>query len=623
MSDSHFLRTVRKMLLKDMLKTVPGDWKVLVLDELTTRVISSACKMSDILDEGVTLVEDLNKRRQPMHDMPGIYFVSPTPKSIKTICNDFQESPLYQSVHVFFSSKVSPADISELRKHPRLVERLRTLKEVGCEFMTVDSRTFTTDQPRALCELFGDSTAGTSGYEEAIGTAAARLATVFAALDEFPSIRYRAGKPPADGDPPGGDSRAAAPQRLAAKLHEHLTELQHGSQLPQAETCDLIILDRTIDPVAPVIHEWTYEAMAYDLLPLEGDIYKYESENRKGEKETREGLLEERDSLWVSLRHMFIADASMKLNSLLADFRTQNKAAQAVGSGELTPDHSKLKGVVQSLGEYNQGLSKLSLHIDIAAELNRITRDVGLDSVGKLEQDLVFGDATSKEIIDLLSKRQDLEWLDKVRLLMCYVATHPEKLDAAKAKQWQKLANLKPEYMHTIRNLEYLGVAVSKREAKSALSFGSKKKRQTRKVRAPDNSQEQWELSRFQPLLSEVVEDLAKGKLPEADYPYIVKPSGGAPSAAAGSARAKQSSVGWARRAAPQSSDLDVGGIKLQGKRLIVFVLGGVTRGEMRTSFTMSKQLGRDVLLGSTSIESPKSFVKRVYELSAMGDTDQ
>ena len=39
---------------------------------------------------------------------------------------------------------------------------------------------------------------------------------------------------------------------------------------------------RGFDPVAPVIHEWTYEAMAYDLLNMKGDIFKYESETQGG-----------------------------------------------------------------------------------------------------------------------------------------------------------------------------------------------------------------------------------------------------------------------------------------------------------------------------------------------------
>lgn len=32
---------------------------------------------------------------------------------------------------------------------------------------------------------------------------------------------------------------------------------------------------RTFDPVAPVIHEWTYEAMVYDLLDVEGNVFRW------------------------------------------------------------------------------------------------------------------------------------------------------------------------------------------------------------------------------------------------------------------------------------------------------------------------------------------------------------
>jgi hypothetical protein len=47
-------------------------------------------------------------------------------------------------------------------------------------------------------------------------------------------------------------------------------------------------------------------------------------------KESKESLLEESDPMWVDLRHMFIADVSIKLNNLLTTFREQNKAAKVL-----------------------------------------------------------------------------------------------------------------------------------------------------------------------------------------------------------------------------------------------------------------------------------------------------
>ena len=68
---------------------------------------------------------------------------------------------------------------------------------------------------------------------------------------------------------------------------------------------------------------------------------------------------------------------------------------------------------------------------------------------------------------------------------MCYCATHPEKLDATKQQQWQKLAMLSEKDMNTITNLEFIGVPVRKRSKATGLNFGRKRKRAVRKAGSP------------------------------------------------------------------------------------------------------------------------------------------
>ena len=45
---------------------------------------------------------------------------------------------------------------------------------------------------------------------------------------------------------------------------------------------------------------------------------------------------------------------------------------------------------------------------------------------------------------------------------------------------------------------------------------------------------------------------------------------------------------------------------------MVVFVVGGITRSEMRAAHKLSAKLGRLVLLGGTALDSPGTFLKRL-----------
>ncbi len=89
----------------------------------------------------------------------------------------------------------------------------------------------------------------------------------------------------------------------------------------------LLITDRSMDLFSPLLHEFTYQAMAHDVLPIrDGDKITYktivnEVEPKQEEKELEIG---EKDRIWVENRHLHMKDLLEKLVGDFNRFRADN-----------------------------------------------------------------------------------------------------------------------------------------------------------------------------------------------------------------------------------------------------------------------------------------------------------
>ncbi|KAL5097055.1 hypothetical protein RYX36_001382 [Vicia faba] len=186
---------------------------------------------------------------------------------------------------------------------------------------------FVTNNERALEELYGDEENNKKAVA-CLNVMATRVASVFASLREFPFVRFHAAR--------SLDANTMTtlhdliPTKLVAGVWDSLMKYKKSiPNFPQTETCELLIIDRTIDQIAPLIHEWTYDTMCHDLLNMEGNKYVHEIPGKNGgQPERKEVLLEDHDPIWLELRYAHIADASVRLHEKMTNFISKNKAAQ-------------------------------------------------------------------------------------------------------------------------------------------------------------------------------------------------------------------------------------------------------------------------------------------------------
>ena len=704
--DDHdsFRAVTKRRLLVDMMGKVNasggGEWKVLIVDTVTTPVLSACCGMSDLTNEGVSLVESLGKGREPQVHLDAVYFISPSLASLLALCADWSSGDiakrLYRRAHVFFSSPIPKDNLQTLKKCKGLVASLATLVELNLEYQTKDTNTFTTGQAGALSLFFGDNKPDRA-FTDAAETSAKRLATVLSSLGEFPSIRY--------GDKGIDDKAGTSPAAAVAhRLHRTMLGLttnanaaagqSYAGGSSQLSTCDVLILDRSFDPIAPVAREWTYEALLFDLLPIHhtSGLYTYEITTGTGVQK-KQTVIGEHDSLFKELRHEHVAFA---LNALAEKAKTFGEL-----NGRLHPKRGhegttgSLKRAVESLPRFMEAQAKLSIHTSIAASINKNLTDFGLSEVGRLEERVIFGEATSKEIIGLFNDAQasgdKLRPCDKLRLVLLYAASHPEKFDDTERQRWARATGLTQGDLAVVMALEKLGVKVRKPKTSLSTSAAAGVGFKTTKSKRPvvHERKSGWDLNRFLPKVNHLGLAMDGGSLSLSEYPELggdggqpgngatAQPhgspvrsngpgpgtAGGAPKTPGKSARTARPNAGttWASKnrkpthsmgSSSLGSDAEFGGSNggggsvgnltgldeqtamthtakkaqrqhhnkrsgsvIPSRRLIIFVVGGVTRGETREAFVLSEQLGREVLIGGTELFTPETFMAELARL--------
>ncbi|KAJ3370303.1 vacuolar sorting protein VPS33/slp1 [Kappamyces sp. JEL0680] len=632
MSATSLKDLLRKRVMDDMIKAVQpaAKWKLLVVDSNSAKLLSTICKSHEILQENVTVIEDMSQKRQPFPNYEAIYFVTPTARTIDKIIADFkQDKPIYLAAHIFFTASLDDSLFDKIKKSG-ISKFIKGCKEMNIDF--IDRR------------------------------AHAQLTSLLNTLGDSPFIRFW--------DPAGNGNGIAG--KLARMVQQEMKDLEaRDDGFPvksDYRKTILIIVDRTFDMMAPLLHEFTYQAMMNDLIcgekgrptDLPGGIahpgYFLPNPNYAS--------LDESDAIWLLIRHWHFAEAVDHILSSFSKFLNENKAASAaVGANNNASGIDALKAMkdtLSALPQFQSLKTKYSTHISVCQECKSLFEKRNLDLVAAVQQDMATGETSDGkairnamlDLIPVLDNKRTTPY-DKLRSLMVYIIGM-NGLQDMERRRLLETAKISPEDSQAITNLGLFDVTLSSGQDKKTnrdkrYTYWGSYKQERKKKKSKNEDSMPYDLSRYVPLVKKVIEDQIANSVPKDGMPWVEEPkpedlgitsntlkmfrftsNGLVPPDPNYPHSLRTTRASWSGRTRAQKAnnddekDKEKIDLRVNGSRIILFSLGGLTYSEIRAAYEVTRDTQREIyigmptrllIVGSTFVYNPAQFIDVLKEL--------
>ncbi|CAK89579.1 unnamed protein product (macronuclear) [Paramecium tetraurelia] len=572
---------------------------ILVVDQKTLKIVSAYMKMSELLEQGINAVENLNLKRKPFN-LEAIYFITPTQESVALLMEDFANAqfPQYKCAHVIFNNKMTQGIAQKMQSEQNLVKKLSTCKVFNLDFNCTNEQLFTFDMIFGL-EVY-------KGRNVILQEMAEKICTVLVSFEKFYTFEliFR-------------QDNWKICQQLAqftqGRLREILEALKrsNSSQYDQKDkTCGkirLVIVDRAIDVLSPLLHDFYYQPMFYDLLEIENDIYQYDMQ--QGDKKvSKKQLINDQDELFKKYKFKHIADVLEEVSSDFQTFMQTNTAAKVAKDKDQNLTLKQMTDIVKTMPQYQDLVAKYTMHMEIVEKCLDLYRQKDLQEVGELEQTLatgcdkkgssVAGEKIIQRIFQVL-KNPKLNEFDFARLILSAII----QIDVSEKDRRQLTDLLSVEMQSAVHNLKLLGIQTQNSGSKSHKRVNE----QVRKYAKNKMANETLELCRNTPIIEQQIEDLIlKDFQTSGNFEKIVL-----------NEQTNAQGQGKSLRQKGQIKLMqDDVGFDEQDK-LLVFVVGGIGYNEAR-SLMNNKVINKNLVIGSTFILRPNDYVKELVKLQKL-----
>lgn len=590
---------VRSYLIR-ALREVSG-MKVLLLDGETIRIVSTALSQSDILDQEVYLVERIDSERRggELLHLKAVAFLRPTRENVARVRRELRE-PRFGGYHLYFSNRIDDMRLQDLAEGDSK-ELVAGVQEAFGDFIPLEAHHVVVPLLRphlALAPMawdFGASSDMVTRLTEGVAALALSLRRRF-------SVRYQRG--------------SEVSQRLAQSLH-HLMAVEQrelfdfGSRTRGLETPPLLlILDRRDDPVTPLLSQWTYQAMAHELLTIRDNRVAFvghpqtDGGARASQSPEREAVLSpSQDPFFAANMYANFGDVGMAVKGLV-DAVSRETRQKGMDFQSL----EDMSSFVENLPEMSHQQSLTAKHVTLMSELSQEVERRSLMRVSGLEQEIAC-QATSMashfEAASSLVRSSLIEPKDKARLTALFALRYER--DGKKQISALMAAAAEGGVDHAMLGalrmvLKHCG---SERRIVDLFSDRTFTSRFATLAKQHLKGVENVYTQHTPPLVS-LLEMAARGKLPEADY---LRTDGGGIGPGAGF---------------EDSSSAATAAAKL--KLIVVFIVGGTTYEEAKAMAELNASAGRGegwaagmrFVLGGTSVQNSTTFLGDLGELEMM-----
>ncbi|CAD0199893.1 unnamed protein product [Chrysodeixis includens] len=414
-------------------------WKVLIYDRVGQDVISPLISVKELRELGVTLHVQLHSDRDPIPEVPAVYFCAPTEENLGRICQDL-DNGIYDQYHLNFISPITRQKLEDLAASAIQSNSAVNIHKVYDQYLNFicleDDLFIMKHQQSDALSYYAINRGDTKDTEmEAImDNIVESLFSVFVTLGNVPIIRSSK-----------GNAAEMVAKKLDKKLRENLWDarnnLFHGNtgQVGSFSFTRpmLILLDRNIDMATPLHHTWTYQALAHDVLDLSLNravVPENTSAVQEQKTKTRVCDLDSKDPLWTEHKGSPFPTVAEAIQEDLDKYRSSEAEVKKLKSsmgldGEsdlalsLVSDNTqRLTSAVNSLPQLMEKKRLIDMHTTIATAILNAIKSRRLDSFFELEEKIMSKSSSveSKAVMDLISDPSAGTPEDKMRLFIIY-----------------------------------------------------------------------------------------------------------------------------------------------------------------------------------------------------------